>query len=125
MQYNVKTPEEYLEALESDWRKEKLEILRKLIKSAAPDILECINYKMLGYKYGEEFVFHLNAQKNYVSFYVGDSSKVDEDGSLLKGLNLGKGCIRFTKSIDISNTRMDEFIQKAIKLYKQGIDIDC
>ena len=125
MQYNVKTPEEYLEALESDWRKEKLEILRKLIKSAAPDILECINYKMLGYKYGEEFVFHLNAQKNYVSFYVGDSSKVDEDGSLLKGLNLGKGCIRFTKSIDISNTRMDEFIQKAINLYKQGIDIDC
>ena len=125
MQYNVKTPEEYLEALESDWRKEKLESLRKLIKSAAPDILECINYKMLGYKYGEEFVFHLNAQKNYVSFYVGDSNKVDEDGSLLKGLNLGKGCIRFTKSIDISNTRMDEFIQKAINLYKQGIDIDC
>ena len=125
MQYDVKTPEEYLEAVQSDWRKEKLESLRKLIKSAAPDILECINYKMLGYKYGDEFVFHLNAQKNYVSFYVGDSSKVDEDGSLLKGLNLGKGCIRFTKSIDISNSRMDEFIQKAINLYKQGIDIDC
>lgn len=125
MQYDVKTPEKYLEALEADWRKEKLESLRKLIKSAAPDILECINYKMLGYKFGDEFVFHLNAQKNYVSFYVDDSSKVDLDGSLLKGLNLGKGCIRFTKSIDIANTRMDEFIQKAVNLHKQGVDIDC
>lgn len=125
MQYDVNTPEEYIEALDPDWRLKKLQYLRKLIKNAAPEVEECINYKMLGYKLGNEFVFHLNSQKNYVSFYVGDSSKVDPDGGLLKGLNLGKGCIRFTKSIDITATRMDEFIKKAIILFKQGVDIDC
>ena len=91
MQYDVKTPEEYIEALEDDWRREKLEHLRTLIKSKASDFVEGIEYKMLNYNDDKGTIFYLNAQKNYVSLYTGDAKKIDPDGSLLKGIDVGKG----------------------------------
>lgn len=125
MLYDVKTPEEYLRQLPDDWRKEGVNALREIIKAKGPKLTEKINYKMLGYGDGDNIVFCLNAQKNYVSLYVGNASKVDPDGKLLEGLNRGKGCIRFTKSIDISNTRIDEFVERAVEMWEQGEDFDC
>ena len=125
MQYDVQTPEEYLESLPLDWRKEKLEELRSLILRQSGDLEEIINYKMLGYKLGGNLIFHLNAQKGYVSLYVGNIEKIDPAGTLLIGLNVGKGCIRFTKTKDISATCIEEFIEKSVKLSKAGIDLGC
>ena len=125
MQYDVKTPSEYIEILDDDWRREKLEELRDLIKSKAPDLSEGINYKMLSYGDKNGNVFHLNVQKNYVSLYVGNAGKIDPDGELLKGINTGKGCIRFKKSLSLPDTRIDEFIERAVHLWEQGVDIEC
>ena len=77
--------------------------------------------------YGNEYntVFHLNAQKNYVSLYVGDISKIDPDGEFIEGLNIGKGCVRFTKSIQIPDTKINDFIERTIMLWEQGKDIEC
>lgn len=61
MQYNVKTPGEYLEKLDKDWRKIKLEQVRKLITEHGPDLIEGIEYKMLSYGTREKTIFHLNA----------------------------------------------------------------
>ncbi len=47
MQYEASTPEAYRSALEPDWRKEKLEQLRKLIITCGPELEEGIQYKML------------------------------------------------------------------------------
>ena len=104
MQYDATTPAEYMAQLDDDWRREKIEQLRVLIKTQAPFLTEDINYKMLGYGDANGRLFHLNAQKNYVSLYVGDAAKVDPDGASLAGLNVGKGCIRFTKSVSIPAT---------------------
>ena len=104
MQYNANTPAEYLDILEEDWRKEKLLQIRAIILEKGYGFKERINYKMLCYTDEKGDLLHLNAQKNYVSLYVGDSSKIDTDGSLLKGLDLGKGCIRFKKSVNIAET---------------------
>ena len=125
MQYNALTPAEYLDVLEEDWRKETLLQIRDVILEKAYDFKERIHYKMLCYTDELGDLFHLNAQKHYVSLYVGDSAKVDPDGSLLKGLNLGKGCIRFKKSVKVTDTRIDEFIERAVQLWKEGIDIGC
>ncbi len=125
MLYEVKTPAEYLNTIDEDWRKEKVLELRKLIFEKAPEIEEGINYKMLSYSDESGIIFHLNAQKNYVSLYVGNASKVDTDGSLLEGINRGKGCVRLSKSIDIDRTRIDEFIERAIAMWKKGEDIHC
>ena len=125
MQYNVTTPAEYMGALEKDWRLDTLQELRKIIKLKASDYTEGIQYKMLGYSDEKGLVFSLNAQRNYVSFYVGDTEKVDTSGDLLKGINKGKGCIRFKKTNIVANTRIDEFIEQAVALRKKGVDIGC
>ncbi|HAS41726.1 MAG TPA: DUF1801 domain-containing protein [Microscillaceae bacterium] len=123
MQYDVQTPEEYLDVLEQDWRKEKLEAIRALIRTQAPDLTEGIQYKMLSY--GQEPVFCLNAQKNYVSLYIGDIQKVDPEGKLLKGVNIGKGCIRFKKTTSVEDSGVEAFIAETFKLWKAGKDVGC
>ncbi|CTQ55151.1 hypothetical protein LP7551_03692 [Roseibium album] len=67
MQHSAETPQEYLEQLDDDWRRQKVLQIRNLIKSAEPSIKEHIHNKMLGYALDGEFFFHLNAQRNYVS----------------------------------------------------------
>ena len=125
MQYDATTPKGYLNALDDDWRKETLLQIRALIIKAAPGLKESIHYKMLGYGTGENFVFHLNAQKGYVSLYVGNTSRIDPDGTLLKGLNVGKGCVRFSKSKLVADSAIDEFIARAVDMWKEGHDFGC
>ena len=124
MQYTAKTPEEYLHSLDDDWRKPSLLSIRDMILSHQ-DIIEKIEYKMLAFGSEKETLFHLNAQKNYVSLYVGDIAKVDPDRTLLADLNYGKGCIRFSKSTIPENTQIQAFIKKAYEYWKEGRDLDC
>ncbi len=125
MQYDAQTPEEYIEMLDDDWRRGKIEELRTLIKAKSPDLKEFINYKMLGYQNERGVIFHLNAQKYHVGLYVGDAKKIDPTGELLAGIEAGKGCVRIKKSTSISDTRIAEFIEKTIEMRQNGEDIDC
>lgn len=125
MQYDVETPAEYLEALEDDWRRETLLRLRELIREAAPELEERIRYKMLSYEDANGSVFGLNAQKGHVGLYVGNAEKVDPGGELLEGLDRGKGCIRFKKSVPVGQTRIHEFVAEAVRLRREGMDIEC
>lgn len=125
MLYDAKTPEAYFAQLDDDWRREKLLELRDLIKTAAPSLEETIHYKMLGYGMGGSYLFHLNAQRGYVSLYAGNLEKVDPNGELVVGLNVGKGCVRFTKTKSVADSRIDEFIARAFQLWAAGQDIGC
>jgi len=125
MQYDAKTPADYLELLDDDWRKATLLELRALLQKLGPELEESVHYRMLGYGKGDDFVLHLNAQRGYVSLYCGNASKIDPDGTLLTGLNVGKGCIRFSKTRRVADTRIDEFIRLAIERWKAGEDTGC
>lgn len=122
---NATTPDDYIKQLEPDWRRDRLLSLRQIIKANGPDLEERINYKMLAYGDAETEVFHLNAQKAYVSLYVGNAEKIDPGRNLLSGLNVGKGCIRFKKTDDIAETQIDAFIARAIALWRRGEDMNC
>ncbi|MEL6534870.1 MAG: DUF1801 domain-containing protein [Bacteroidota bacterium] len=125
MQYDVESPTEYLEVLDADWRKDKLVEIRDLIltNSTAPD--EAIQYKMLSYTEAGTHVFHLNAQKNYVGLYVGNINKIDPEGKLLEGLDMGKGCIRIKKKNAVTGTGLESFIEQALAMAREGKDLDC
>ena len=125
MLYDVETPKEYIKCLEEDWRLDKLQSLRKLIKKNVPKVKEIINYKMLAFSYNGDNIFHLNAQKNYVGLYVCNTKRVDKDGSLLKGIDCGKGCIRFKKTTEINPENMKQLIENAVHISDQGIKSDC
>jgi uncharacterized protein YdhG (YjbR/CyaY superfamily) len=125
MQYDAKTPTEYLRLLEPDWRKTKLLEIRKLIKKHGSELKEGIKYGALAYAHPAGGGFALTAQKNSVNFYVGTARKIDPDGTLLAGLDVGKGCIRFKKSKAVADTRIEEFIQKAITMLRNSEEFGC
>jgi len=125
MQYDAKSPEDYLEQLDEDWRKEKLEQVREIILNQGPQLKEDMEYKMLCYGYGEKNIFHLNAQRNYVSLYVGTINKLENASELLEKFSKGKGCIRIKKSVDLPETGLEEFIKRTIDLWDRGGDTDC
>lgn len=125
MLYDVKTPPEYLELLEDDWRKSHLLKIRAMIQEAAPKIVERINYKMLAFGSDTEELFHLNAQQAYVSLYVGNIETIDPDRKLLSSYSLGKGCIRFRKTSDLDDPGLKTFIDKALDLFREGDAVDC
>lgn len=125
MQYDAKNYEEYIEMLEEDWRKEKLLAIRHMILEYAPELEEVIRYKMLNYGKDDHYIFALNAQKHYVSLYVGTIEKVENAESLLAGYNYGKGCIRVKKTIKMEDTGLEKFIHKTIDMWRAGEDTDC
>ncbi|MDR9417112.1 MAG: DUF1801 domain-containing protein [Gracilimonas sp.] len=125
MQYEVSTPTEYFEKLEDDWRKEKLLKVRDLILKHGPELKERIEYKMLSYAYNDKSVFNLNAQRAYVSLYVGTIKKVNNAQTLLKDLDTGKGCIRIKKSVELKETGLEEFIRETINIWNKGGETDC
>lgn len=125
MLYNVKTPSEYLQKLDKDWRKDKLMEVREMIKKNGPELTEGINYKMLSYEFDDKTIFSLNAQQAYVSLYVGNVDKVENARRLLKEFNIGKGCIRIKKSIDLQESNLEKFIANTIKIWRKGGETDC
>jgi uncharacterized protein YdhG (YjbR/CyaY superfamily) len=125
MQYDAQTPKEYLEMLEDDWRKERLLEVRQLILDLAPELTETVRYKMLTYEAGEQFIFGLNAQKGYVSLYIGDIDKIEGARALLEPFDLGKGCIRIRKTVDISKTGLEDFIKAVVEMHRKGKDTSC
>ncbi|MEM6554677.1 MAG: DUF1801 domain-containing protein [Pseudomonadota bacterium] len=125
MLYDVNSPSEYLESLEDDWRKSHLNRIRAMILAAAPRIVERINYKMLAFGTESEELFHLNAQRSYVSLYVGNIETIDPDRELLSAYSLGKGCIRFRKTSNLDDPGLKTFIDRALELFREGDAIDC
>lgn len=125
MQYEAETPEAYLDALENDWRKEKLQEVRQMLMKEAHGLTEGIEYKMLCYSDDSQDIFHLNAQKDYVSLYLGDIKKVADSEKMLEGFSMGKGCIRIKKSVQLSATRLNDFIDAVVAFRKAGGDTDC
>ena len=125
MLYDVKTPKEYLGLLEDDWRKELILEIREMILSNDSVLKEDIQYKMLCYGEEESILFYLNAQKAYVSLYVGDISKIENSRKLLREFDLGKGCIRVKKGINLQETGLEQFIIDCLKAWRAGKDLGC
>jgi uncharacterized protein YdhG (YjbR/CyaY superfamily) len=125
MQYDVKTPSEYLNKIENDWRKDKLIEVREMIRKNGPELTEGIEYKMLSYQYNHKTIFSLNAQLAYVSLYVGTVDKIEHVREWLQEFNIGKGCIRIKKSIDLRDSNLDKFIAKTIEIWREGGETDC
>jgi uncharacterized protein YdhG (YjbR/CyaY superfamily) len=111
------SPEDYLANLDDDWRRPVLKEIRELVTKYGPALDEAIAYKMLSYSDPNGTPFYLNVQKNHVGLYVDNADAIDTDGSLLAGLSVGKGCIRFRKSDVVQETHIEEFIKRTLVLW--------
>ena len=95
MKYDVETVAEYLGELAPE-RREALETLRGVVFQVAPEAAEALRYGMPAYDVGERELCLIASQKQYVSLYL-DPTILDKHRDDLKGLSLGKSCVRFRK----------------------------
>jgi len=125
MQYRASTPDEYIGKLENDWRKKKLQQLRIMILESDSSLIEGIEHNMLSYGNTTESVFHLNAQKHYVSLYVGNVEAIPDGRRLLQNFDVGKGCIRVKKTNELPNPNLRKFLKAVVKAWIAGEDVGC
>jgi len=149
MQYDVKTVEEYIEALPDD-RKPVIEKLRSVILSNLPEgFEEQLSYGMIGYvvplsrypegyhvKEGEPLPFlSLASQKNYIALYhMGLYGKPKLEEWFVKEyaervptkLDMGKSCIRLKNPDHIPYDLIAELCQKItvdeyVQMYEETV----
>lgn len=83
----------YLASLPPD-RRAALETIRALMRKTAPDAVEAIYYGLPFYKLNGP-LYGFASQKHYMSLYVIEIEVLERHKAELKGLSLGKSCIRF------------------------------
>lgn len=99
MKYEADTPADYLNALDEDWRKEKLIAVRDLMLEAGAT--ETMGYGMLRYVIGDGILAHMNAQKHYLGIYLGDLESIDPGAAIRGKMSCGKTCLRVKKRDDL------------------------
>jgi hypothetical protein len=124
-QLNVKTPAEYLAAVD-DGRRPDIAALDALIREHAPDLEPVIMDGMLGYgpfhyryasgREGDACKLSIASNASYVSLYC---FATDEDGYVaeryvdrLPKANIGKTCVRFTKLADLDEETLVALIEE-------------
>jgi hypothetical protein len=127
-QLDVKTPEEYMKALEEP-RKSDIAVLDALIRKTVPKLEPFIMAGMLAYgpiryKYssgreGDWCKIALASNKNYISLYV---CAADETGYIaeqykqaLPKANIGKSCVRFKRLTDVDQKVLAKMIKAGAK----------
>ena len=91
----AKTVSEYLAETDAT-RKPALTKFRKLAKDSLKGCDEGIDYGMPVYKKDGEMVTAFANQKGYIAFYAGQKA-IEAHKAALKGIDCGKGCIRYKK----------------------------
>jgi len=89
------TVDEYMTALPAD-RRAAMQLLRSTIKTAVPDAVEVISYKMPAFRsHGGQFLVSYDAFKAHYSLFPASEAVVEACGAELTPYLSGKGTIRF------------------------------
>ena len=97
MQSKAKNVDDYLKEVPEE-RREVLAQLRKLCLEILDGYEESMVYGMPSYRLGSgEVEVAFASQKNYISFYILKEEVLNRHRESLAELNLGKGCIRYSK----------------------------
>jgi uncharacterized protein YdhG (YjbR/CyaY superfamily) len=115
MQSKAKTVELYLKEVPVK-RQAALAELRKLCVEVLDGYQETMEYGMPSYKpKGGEVEVAFASQKNYISFYIMKKEALDKHRPKLAGLNVGKGCIRYTKPEKIDFDLVRELLAESFQ----------
>ncbi|MBC8507522.1 MAG: DUF1801 domain-containing protein [Anaerolineales bacterium] len=113
MQSKAKEVELYLEEVPQE-RKEALKQLRQLCRELLTGYEENMEYGMPSYSKDGVVEVAFASQKNYISFYVLKEPVMDKHRPALEGLNLGKGCIRYTKPEKIDFEIVEKLLRDTV-----------
>jgi uncharacterized protein YdhG (YjbR/CyaY superfamily) len=94
MQSKAKTVAQYLKEVPAE-RAEALKRLRQLCIQTLKGYEECMEYGSPSYKRDGIVEVAFNSQKQYISLYVLKTAVLNNNRDRLKGLSVGKGCVRY------------------------------
>src|ERR1041385_4897431 len=110
----AKTVTGYLKEVPGD-RREALTKLRKLCKSILAGYEESMEYGCPGYSRGNGIEISFASQKNQVCFYCLVHEVMLNNKALLKGLNHGKGVIRFSSPGKVNFEMIEKILRATVK----------
>jgi uncharacterized protein YdhG (YjbR/CyaY superfamily) len=96
MQSLANDVDHYMQDVPSE-RRAVLQQLRELCLATLTGYEESMVYGMPSYARGGEVEVAFASQKKYISLYILKKPVLDHHRQALKGISLGKGCIRYTK----------------------------
>lgn len=99
MRIEAHTPDHYFQQV-GEARRASVLVLRDLIRSIWPKVVEDLSMGMPTYHLDGRPVFALADQKNYLCLYVLPYDLLDAFRNDLKAYNHGRSCIRFRKVDD-------------------------
>ena len=92
------TVDDYIAAVPED-RRDTLELVRRAIKTAAPESIETIAYQMPAFRsHGGRFLVSYAAYKHHYSLFPASGAVIDALGDELTPYLSGKGTVRFPAS---------------------------
>ena len=106
MQSTAKDVTTYIQEAPQE-RRDYLVKLRELCLEVLSGYEEVMDYGMPGYRLNGKGEVGFASQKNYISLYILKEDVVQANRELLKGLSVGKGCIRYSnlKKMDFNVIR--------------------
>ena len=96
MQSDAKKVDQYFDEVPVE-RVEALKQLRQLCQEELSNYEESMEYGMPSYSKDGNVEVAFASQKNYISLYILKEPVMDKHRPALTDLNLGKGCIRYSK----------------------------
>jgi uncharacterized protein YdhG (YjbR/CyaY superfamily) len=109
--------DEYLAGVPEKYRA-LLEKLRRQIRTAAPEAIETISYKIPTFKYRGRALLYFAAHKDHCSLYPYTDAMMEKCGDELAGRATGKGTIRFTPADPLPAA----LVTKLVKIRMAEID---
>ena len=95
MKSEAKTVDDYMTQI-PEKRVSAIKKLRKLCLKHLPDYEESMEYKMPSYRGINQIEVAFASQKQHISIYILKHDVMLKNKKRLKGLNHGKGCIRYS-----------------------------
>jgi uncharacterized protein YdhG (YjbR/CyaY superfamily) len=106
-----KTFNGYLANLSAE-KRQALQKLRKAIRSAAPELKECVSYGVPAFRLNGKFLVAMAAATNHCSFYPGSTLQAFKKD--LKGYDTSKGTIRFQPDKPLPATLVRKIVRARI-----------
>ena len=114
MQSAVKDVAAYIEEAQQD-RQESLTRLRRLCLETLTPYIEGMEYGMPCYKRDGVVEVAFASQKNYISVYIMKEGVVNANRDLLSGLNVGKGCIRYSSAAKLDFSVLRKLLSDTVQ----------
>jgi uncharacterized protein YdhG (YjbR/CyaY superfamily) len=104
----------YIQSIQSEEIKERLQKLRQLIVKTVPEAIETVAYGLPAYKYKKKPLVYFGAFAHHIGIYATPSANENFQNEL-KGYKQGRGSIQFPNDKELPLDLIKEII-----LFKKG-----